>query len=645
MTATAKASRTQRPNMKQILALASLPGIAALTWLAMASETFGDSHETIIKSHGYSRFGELKYPADFTHLDYVNPDAPKGGEISTWSQGSFDSIHRYAPKGEFESASGVFFEDLMAGTLDEADALYCLLCETIEYPESRQWIIFNLRKDVTFSDGTPLKASDIVFSHEILLDKGIESIKQVYKDILGAEALDDHRVKFSFTEGLPPSILSEQIKIVAGTPAFSEAWWGGNDKDGNPRDFGLGTLEAPMGTGAYVLGDMDVGRTITYSRSPNYWGADHPLNVGQNNFDEITYEYYGDPDAALEGFKAGSYIFRNENSSLFWATRYDFPAVNDGYVVKTELPDGTLASAQGYLLNMRREKFQDPRVREALGYMFNFEWSNRTLFYDLYTRTTSFWGNSDMEAKGPPSAEELALLEDVKQYFPESLMTADAVMPPTSTENQLDRRNLRAASKLLDEAGWGVGDDGMRRNAAGEVLQIEILSYSPAFDRINNPFIENLKRLGIDAAQRRVDVGTFLEQRRSLDFDIIGSGVGNSLTPGIGLRQWFSSASAANKTSDGRNLSGVSNEGIDILMERAIASKSREELTLNIRVMDRALRSLYIWVPQWFKDVHTVAYWDVFGRPEEVPPYGLGAFSLWWYDEDKAARLKAAGAL
>ena len=645
MTATAKASRIVRPNMKRMLALASLPGIAALTWLAMASESFGDSHETIIKSHGYSRFGELKYPADFTHLDYVNPDAPKGGEISTWAQGSFDSIHRYAPKGEFESASGVFFEDLMAGTLDEADALYCLLCETIEYPESRQWIIFNLRKDVTFSDGTPLKASDIVFSHEILLEKGIESIKQVYKDILGAEALDDHRVKFTFTEGLPPSILSEQIKIVAGTPAFSEAWWSGTDKDGEPRDFGIGTLEAPMGTGPYLLGDMDVGRSITYSRSPNYWGTDHPLNVGQNNFDEITYEYYGDPDAALEGFKAGSYTYRSENSSLFWATRYDFPAVNDGYVIKAELEDGTLASAQGYLINMRREKFQDPRVREALGYMFNFEWSNRTLFYDLYARTTSFWGNSDMEAKGPPSAEELALLEDVKQYFPESLMTADAVMPPTSTENQLDRRNLRAASKLLDEAGWGVGDDGMRRNAAGEVLKIEILSYSPAFDRINNPFIENLKRLGIDAAQRRVDVGTFLEQRRSLDFDIIGSGVGNSLTPGIGLRQWFSSESAANKTSDGRNLSGVSNEGIDILMERAIASESREELTLNIRVMDRALRSLYIWVPQWFKDVHTVAYWDVFDRPEEIPPYGLGAFSLWWYDEEKAARLKAAGAL
>lgn len=645
MTANAKTLRMSRSQTRPRLMWAALPGFAALTWLAMAAGALGGSHETIITSHGYSKFGELKYPADFTHLDYVNPDAPKGGTFSTWSQGSFDSIHRYAPKGEFESASGIFFEDLMTGTLDEPDALYCYLCETIEYPESQQWIIFNLRKDVTFSDGTPAKASDFVFSHKILLDKGIESLKQVYKDIIGVEALDDYTLKFTFTDGLPKSLLSEQFRIVAGTPLFSEAWWSGTDKDGNPRDFGLGTLEAPMGSGAYVLGDMDPGRSITYSHNPNYWGWDHPMNVGQNNFENITYEYYGDPDAALEGFKAGSYLFRNENSSLYWATRYDFPAVNNGWVSKEEIADGSLASAQGYMINMRREKFQDIRVREALGYMFNFEWSNRTLFYDLYARVQSFWGNSEMEAKGAPSPEELALLEDVKQFFPEGLMSEEAYLPPVSTENQLDRRNLRAASKLLDEAGWVVGDDGIRRNAEGEVLKVEILSYSPAFDRINNPYIENLKRLGIDAEQRRVDVGTFLEQRRSLDFDIIGSGVSNSLTPGISLRQWFSSASAANETSDGRNLSGVSNEGIDILLERAIASSSREELTMNIKVLDRALRSLKVWVPQWFKDVHTVAFWDVYERPEVTPPYGLGAASLWWYSEEKAAKLKADGAL
>lgn len=625
--------------------LAALPGLALALVLILTGAAWGESHEAITKSHGYSRFGELKYPADFKHLDYVNPDAPKGGEISTWSLGSFDSIQRYAPKGEFEAASDIFFEDLMSATLDEPDALYCLLCETIEYPESLQWVIFNLRDDITFADGTPATASDIVFSHKVLREKGIASLAQIFADIINVEALNDRQVKFTFTDGLPKPILSEQFKLAAGTPMFSEAWWAGNDKDGNPRDFGLGTLEAPLGTGPYVLGNMDPGRTISYVYNPDYWGADHPLNVGQNNFATIRYEYYSDPVPAMEGFKAGSYLYRSENSSIRWATAYDFPAVENNWVVKQKIPDGRLASAQAWVFNMRRERFQDPRIREAVGHLFNFEWSNRTLFFDLYTRVSSIWGNSDMEAVGPPSAEELEVLNTVAEFLPEAVLTDDAFVPPVSSETQLDRGNLRAANKLLDEAGWTVGSDGMRVNENGERLQMEILAYSPDWDRINNPFIENLRRAGIDAELLRVDVGTFLEKRRTLDFDIIGSSIRNSLTPGLGLRQWFSSDSAANETSDGRNLAGVSNEGIDILLERAIASASREDLTLNVRVLDRALRSLKFWVPQWFKAEHTVVYWDVYSRPETPPPYGLGAFSLWWYDEEKAAKLKAEGAL
>ena len=642
---TAKSIAIAQKKTLPIHWLALLPGLAVTFVVALTAASWGESHETVTKSHGYSRFGELKYPADFTHLDYVNPNAPKGGEISTWSQGSFDSIQRYAPKGEFEAASDIFFEDLMSGTLDEADALYCLLCETLEYPDSLQWVIFNLREDIKFSDGTPATASDIVFSHYILREKGIASLAQVFKDIINVEALNDRQVKFSFTEGLPKPILSEQIKLAAGTPMFSEAWWSGTDKDGNPRDFGQGTLEAPLGTGAYILGEMDPGRTISYVLNPDYWGTDHPLKVGHNNFETIRYEYYGDPVAALEGFKAGNYRFRNESSSIRWATAYDFPAVDSGWVVKQMIPDGRLASAQAWFFNMRRERFQDPRVREAVGYLFNFEWSNRTLFFDLYTRVSSLWGNSDMEAFGPPSAEELEILKEVAEFLPESVMTAEAVIPPVSSERQLDRKNLRAANRLLDEAGWTVGADGMRVNADGERLKMQILAYSPDWDRINNPLIENMRRAGIDAELLRVDVGTFLEKRRTLDFDIIGSGIRNSLTPGLGLRQWFSSDSAANETSDGRNLAGVSNEGIDILLERAIASATREELTLNVRVLDRALRSLKFWVPQWFKADHTVAYWDIYSRPETPPPYGLGAFTIWWYDEQKAAKLKDAGAL
>ncbi len=674
--------------------------------LTLALTSVALAQETIIKSHGYSRFGDLKYPADFTHFDYVNPNAPKGGEFSSFAIGSFDNIHRYTHKGDHAGSATIFFESLMAGSADEVDSFYGLLAETIEYPENRQWAIFTLRPEAKFSDGTDVKASDVVFSHEILKEKGLPSLRALFADFVSVEALDEDRVKFTFTEGLPLSVLSEQISLAAGSTVFSEAWWSGNDKDGNPRDFGETTLEAPLGSGPYVLHEMDPGRMISYKYNPDYWGKDLAINKGQNNFDVIRYEYYGDTVAAMEGFKAGNFTFRSENSSKVWATGYDFPAIDEGWVIKDELPNGNLANAQNYVFNLRNEKFNDPKVREAIGLMFNFEWSNKTLFYDLYARVQSYWGNSELEAKGPPSAEEAAILQEVAEHLPDDILTAEAIVPVVSGTEQLDRDSLRRASALLDEAGWpiasppplpsrlpsvlawiiglgllGIGlyffspsrtsnrwlfgtalgtlgaaailflgmpipaePDGKRRNADGEVLSVDILYFSPAFTRIHEPFAENLKRIGIDATLTKVDSAQYSNRLETFDFEMITQSIGTDLSPGLGLRQWFNSSGVTTNTGN-RNLAGFSNPAVDQLVERIIASKDRDELILNTRALDRAMRSLKWTIPQWFKDVHTVAYWDLYSHPETIPPFALGVVSLWWYDEEKAAKLKAEGAL
>ncbi len=637
--ARAQSKAIKKPDNRPFLKLALL---SLILLLAFTAQLFAQEKTTI--SHGYSRFGDLKYPADFTHLEYANPNAPKGGEMSLWALGSFDNIHRFTSKGEHAGSATIFFETLMAGTADEVGSIYGLLAETIEYPESLQWAIFKLRPEAKFSDGTDVKASDVVFTHNILKEKGLPFLRTLYKDITSVEALDEDRIKFTFTEGLPKPILSEQISLAAGTYAFSEAWWNGTDPKGEPRDFAKTTLEAPLGTGPYVLDKMDTGRMISYKYNPDYWGKDLPMNVGQNNFETLRYEYYGDSVAALEGFKAGNYTFRAENSSKVWATGYDFPAVEDGSVIKTSLPNGNLANAQNYVFNLRLEKFQDPRVREAIGLMFNFEWANKTLFFDLYARVTSFWGNSELEATGAPSEEEKAILIEFEADLPEGILTDEAYVPPVSSPNQLDRKAVRAANKLLDDAGWPVGDDGIRRNAAGEKLTVDILYFSPAFTRIHEPYVENLKRIGVDALLTKVDSAQYSNRLEEFDFEMITQSIGTDLEPGLGLRQWFSSESA-NINTGNRNLAGFANPAVDAFIEKVIASETREELVLNTKVLDRSMRALRWGVPQWFKDVHTVAYWDIFERPETIPPYALGAISLWWYNEEKAAKLKASGAL
>jgi microcin C transport system substrate-binding protein len=383
-------------------------GLLGAGLLAITAALWGQSAQSqeaaVIVSHGISTFGNLKYPADFKHLDYVNPDAPKGGEISEWSPGTFDSLNRYSVKGVPAAISAIPFEGILSGVDDEIGAAYCLLCETMEYPADRSWVIFNLRKDVKFSDGTPMTADDVLFSYETFRDKGIAEFRSVFNEkFQSVEVLDPYRIKFTFTPGTP----FRDMPATAGSlSVMSRA-----DFAANKHDLEESSLTPFLGTGAYVLDSIKPGQQIVYKRNPDYWGAAHPLTLGRFNFDRIRIEYFGDDNAAMEGFKAGVYTFRVENSSKQWATGYEFDAIKTGAVIKTELPNGSIASGQGFLFNLRREKFKDPRVREAIGLMFNFEWSNQTLFYGLYARINSIFENTAMAAVGPASPAETAILQ------------------------------------------------------------------------------------------------------------------------------------------------------------------------------------------------------------------------------------------
>ena len=613
----------------------SLPcRMAVTTAICLAVATSLPASADVITAHGISTFGELKYGADFEHLDYVNPDAPKGGEISLWGFGSFDSMHPYSTKGRSGQYSSIFFESLLEGSSDEPDSVYGLVAESLEYPEDRSEVIFNMRPEARFSDGSPLTAADVVFSYEVLRDKGLPSFRAVIeKQIESAEALGPHRVKFTFKDGVPTRDLPQ---TVGGLPIFSKAYY-----ETSGADFEESTLTPAIGSGPYVLESIDVGQQIIYKRNPDYWGKDLPINKGRHNFDTIRIEYFADYNSAFEGFKAGTYTFRSEASSKIWATAYDFPAIEKGWAVKDTPPDGTLASGQSFLFNLRRERFQDIRVRKAIGMMFNFEWSNKTLFYGIYARMQSYWENSYLKASGMPQAGELAFLTPLADILPQGVLDSPAVTPPISSERQLDRKKLRAASALLDEAGWPVGDDGMRRNAAGDTLKLEFLNDSQSFDRVINPFVENLRKLGVDAVHTRVDNAQATERERNFHFDIVTGNFRTSLTSGAGLKQYFGSETADISIF---NLAGYKSEAADRLIENVIAAEDRETLNDATRALDRVLRAEVFWVPQWFRNTHNIAYYDMYRYPDTLPPYALGVLDFWWFDQDAYARLKAEGA-
>jgi len=591
--------------------------------------------EAITKTHGFNFFGELKYPADYKHLDYVNPDAPKGGEISIWTMGTFDSFNPYTRKGRAGALASAPFESLLEGTSDEVGTSYGLLAETLEYPEDQSWVIFNMRPEARFSDGTPVTAEDVAFTYELFLNEGLASYRAILGQIVtGVEILGPHRIKYSFADD---ASRRDAIPIVGGLPVKSKAWF---EKTGAKLD--ESRMEPAIGSGPYVLDSYDINKRITYKRNPDYWGKDLPFNKGRGNFDTIRIEYFADSNAAFEGFKSGAYTFRQENSSKSWATAYDFPALDDGHVIKTLLPDGGMATGQSYVMNLRRDKFDDIRVRQAVGLLFNFEWSNESLFYGQYARINSFWENSELAAEGMPSDAELALLEPISDLLPAGVIDGEAVMAPVSGNRTLDRKNLRKASALLDEAGWTVGDDGLRRNAAGETLTIEIIEDSPTFDRVHLPFIDNLKAAGIDAIYSRIDPAQMTDRSRNYDFDMMVDQFPMSLEPSSGLKQYFGSETADQSVF---NSMGLKSEAVDALIENVVNAQNKADLATSVKALDRTLRAYYFWVPQWFNNTYRVAYWNMYEHPETLPPFALGNLDFWWYNAEKAADLKAKGVL
>jgi microcin C transport system substrate-binding protein len=614
-------------NFAKIYILACLMAVMPLTVSAT---------EKVIISHGFSTFGELKYDNDFQHLNYVNPVAPKGGEIAIWSQGTFDSMNPYSSKGRSGALSSIFFEELLTSTADEVGSVYCFMCKTLEYPEDLSWVIFNLRPEVTFSDGIPMTAADVNFSYNLFLNEGLVSFRAVLSELVeSVEVLDAHKIKFVFKADAPRR---DRIETAGGLPIFSKKWFEDND-----AGLDESRLDAAVGTGAYMLESYDVNQEIVYERNADYWAKDLNFSKGRNNFDRIRVEYFGDSNAAFEGFKAGAYTFRIENSSKQWATAYDFPALERGDIVKKELSDGTIATGQSFVMNLRRDKFKDKRVREALGLMFNFEWSNETLFYGLYARIHSFWENSELAAVGVPEGKELELLKTLvdEGVLAKELLTDSAVMAPSSGERQMDRANLKLASKLLDEAGWLVGGDGMRRKD-GKELEVEFMEASPAFDRIVNPIVENLRSLGVKAKLNRIDYSQYTNRTRAFDFDIITDSFGMSYEPGSGLKQYFGSKTAETSLF---NSMGISSPAIDRLIDVITSTESKADLIIAVRALDRVLRAEKFWIPQWYKDVHTVAYFDMFEHPDPLPPYSLGYLDFWWVNPEKEAALRAKGAI
>ncbi|SMO67732.1 extracellular solute-binding protein [Ruegeria faecimaris] len=614
----------------------TIPITGFLLLALMTSQLFAE--ETIIKSHGFSEFGDLKYPEGFAHFDYVNPDAPRGGELSYAAQGTFDSFNPYTRQGRAGARSADQYESLMVASYDETATYYGLLAESLEYPESQDWVIFNMRPEARFSDGTPVTAEDVVFSHNLLLEQGLKSYADAVREMIPrAEALDDHRVKFYFAPDIPRRGLISQ---VAGTSVFSKAWF---EADPENRRLDKSRLEPGIGSGPYVLDSYDINRRIVYKRNPDYWGDHVNVNVGRNNYDSIRIEYFADSIAAMEGFKAGTFTLRQENNSKSWATAYDFPAIANGTVVRVELEDGDVPNASGFVMNLDRPQFQDPKVREAVQLGFNFEWTNESLQYGLFQQRDSFWQGTHLEATGLPEGRELEVLQSLGDALDPAVLTDQPVVAHESrAERQNDRRNLRAAMKLLDEAGWQVGEDGIRRNQNGEVLAIEFLSDQPTLDRIIQPFVANLRTMGIDATYNRVDNAQFTLRRRDRDFDMIFGGYPSSLQPSTGLYQQFGTEAASYSVF---NPSGAHGPDIEPLIDNIVAATNSEELFANVRALDRVLRAKRIMVPTWYLGKYWVAYWDMYEYPENLPPYSLGVEDLWWINAEQEAQLKSSGAL
>jgi microcin C transport system substrate-binding protein len=589
--------------------------------------------------HGMSLFGDLKYPPGFKHFDYVNAQAPKAGTLRQSAIGTFDNFNIAvgSVRGSLEAYGiGNIYEELMVRPLDEVAADYGLLAEAASYPPDFSWVTYRLRAEARWHDGKPVTPEDVIFSFEAF-KKHDPRRGAYYRHVIKAEKIGEREVKFTFDQGGN----RELPAIVGEFQILPKHWWEGTDASGKKRDIGATTLEMPLGSGPYRMKEFVPGRTVVYERVKDYWGKDINVNIGRNNFDEIRYEYFRDSTVALEAFKGDQIDFRAENSALFWATRYDFPAVKEGRVRREEFTERSRGNMQAFIFNTRREKFQDPRVRRAFNYAFDFEEANKQLFFGQYQRISSYFHGSELASSGLPQGEELAILETVRDKVPPEVFTTPYTNPEFGSPEKA-RANLREGTRLLREAGFEVRNQRLMRAVSSEPLSVEILTPDPSFERIILFYKPGLERLGVNVSVRTVDDAQYENRLRSWDYDIITTSWAESLSPGNEQREFWSSAAADQPGS--RNLIGIKNPAVDALIERVIFAKSRAELVAATRALDRVLLWNHYLVPQWTYNKSRTVRWDRFGRPsdEMMPKYGADAFpTIWWWDAEKAAKLRA----
>jgi len=586
--------------------------------------------------HGLSLMGTPKYPADFPHFDYVNPNAPKGGTVRFGDQGTFDNFNLFISgvKGELENGIGLVYETLMTSSMDEVGTEYGLLAEAVRYPEDYSSVTYRLRAEARWHDGKPVTPEDVIFSFNTL--KANSPVYAFYYgNVAKAEKTGDREVTFTFSE----KGNRELPQIVGQMSVLPKHWWEGTGPDGRKRDVTQTTLEPPLGSGPYRLKSFEAGRTAIYERIPNYWGRDLNVNRGKHNFDEIRYEYFRDSTVLLEAFKGDRYDFRVENIARNWATAYDFPAFREGRVVKEEFPVRATGIMQAFVFNLRRDKFKDERVRRAFNLAFDFEEFNRTLFFGLYQRIDSYFFGTELAASGLPEGQELAILESLRDKVPPSVFTTPYKNPVNGTPEAV-RTNLREAVRLLQEAGYELRGRQMVNKATGEPLTAEFLTYDQTFERYALPYKQALERIGVTITLRVVDAAQYQNRVRSFDFDLTNTVWGQSLSPGNEQREYWSSEAADRPGS--RNLAGIKNPAVDALVEKIIFAKDRAELVAATKALDRVLMHNNYVVPQWSSLVTRTVRWNRFGRPEKLPEYGGSAFpTVWWYDEALTAKTGA----
>ena len=580
-------------------------------------------HAETIKSHALSMFDQSKYVPGFAHFDYVRPDAPKGGHLRLAKVGSFDNLNPYTLKGIAAAGTLMIYDKLLARAQDEPATVYGLLVEKVEFPPDRSWVLFTLRQEARWHDGTPVTTADVVFTFYTLIDKGIPFYRSFYADVTKVEALDDRRVKFSFSPGA-----SREMPLILGQlRPFPKHYWEG-------RDFSETTLDPPLGSGPYRIATVDPGRSIRFERVKSYWARELPTQKGQFNFDTIQYDYYRDNTVATEALKVGEVDFRSASNAVQWSASYETAANEKGSLVKEAIPHRAIRGMRGFCFNTRRRKFSDPAVRQALGYAFDFEWTNRQLLHGIYERSTSYWNNSEMASSGIPKSMELSVLQEYQDRLPLVLFT-QPFAPPRTDGNGNVRGNLRIAQKLLTDGGWRVVDNALIHRKTGEPMTVEFLLVSPAHERIVGPIRENLKRLGVRSRIRTVDSSQYQNRLQSFDYDVIVNYWRQTLNPGNEQRNFWSSAAA--DLNGSRNYAGVRDPVVDELVERVITAESRQMQVALTRALDRVLLWGHYVIPGWYSNTYRLVYWNELGHPDPVPPNKLGFPETWWFENQTAA--------